>query len=216
MKYAFKPIAPVTLPIVNSNENFPIRRIYCVGKNYADHIIEMGGNSKRSEPVFFTKSPQALIKNYSKIPYPRNTTNLHYEVELVVAIGPNGVFGYSVGLDMTRRNVQKIAKDKGGPWTRAKDFPNSAICSDITLINQVEIQNAEIKLFKNNEIVQKSNISKLIWSINEIMSYLESDMDLKPGDLIYTGTPAGVGPVLPGDTLLGQIDGLETINVKFI
>mgnify|MGYP000279824484 FL=1 len=216
MKYAFKPIAPVTLPIVNSNENFPIRRIYCVGKNYADHIIEMGGNSKRSEPVFFTKSPQALIKNYSKIPYPRNTTNLHYEVELVVAIGPNGVFGYSVGLDMTRRNVQKIAKDKGGPWTRAKDFPNSAICSDITLINQVEIQNAEIKLFQNNKIVQKSNISKLIWSINEIMSYLESDMDLKPGDLIYTGTPAGVGPVLPGDTLLGQIDGLETINVKFI
>ena len=93
MKYAFKPIAPVTLPIVNSNENFPIRRIYCVGKNYADHIIEMGGNSKRNEPVFFTKSPQALIKNYSKIPYPRNTTNLHYEVELVVAIGPNGVFG---------------------------------------------------------------------------------------------------------------------------
>ena len=105
-----QPIAPVTLPVANSHENFPVRRIYCVGKNYADHIVEMGGNAKRDEPVFFTKSAQAIVKNYSKIPYPRNTTNLHYEVELVVAIGPNGVFGYSVGLDMTRRRRAKNRK----------------------------------------------------------------------------------------------------------
>ena len=216
MKYSFAPNVPVTLPVANSHKNFPVRRIYCVGKNYADHIVEMGGNAKRDEPVFFTKSAQTIVKNHSKIPYPRNTTNLHYEVELVVAIGLSGVFGYSVGLDMTRRDVQKVAKAKGGPWSRAKNFPNSAVCSDITPSDQVKIQNAEIKLFKNNKIVQKSNISKLIWSVNEIISYLKNDMDLKPGDLIYTGTPAGVGAVLPGDILLGQIDGLTEINVEFV
>ena len=130
MKYSFAPDVPVTLPVANSHENFPVRRIYCVGKNYADHIVEMGATQSVMSPFFFTKSAQTIVKNYSKIPYPRNTTNLHYEVELVVAIGPNGIFGYSVGLDMTRRDVQKIAKSKGGPWSRAKNFPNSAVCSE--------------------------------------------------------------------------------------
>jgi len=216
MKFAFPPSNPISLPVGGSDARFPVRRIYCVGKNYADHVVEMGGDIERSEPVFFTKAAETIVQSGADIPYPPNTGNLHYEVELVVAMGPNGIFGYGVGIDMTRRDIQAKAKAKGGPWARAKNFHLSAPCSALTPADQVDLSNAHIVLRKNGDIVQHSALSKLIWSVDEIVEYLTKDMDLQAGDLIYTGTPAGVGPVSAGDELSGGIEGLERITVRFV
>ena len=141
---------------------------------------------------------------------------MHYEVELVVAIGPDGIFGYGVGLDMTRRDIQATAKAKGGPWARAKNFQHSAPCSALTPVDQVDLANADIVLRKNGDVVQQSALAKLIWSVEEIVKYLSEDMDLQAGDLIYTGTPAGVGSVEVGDELTGDVDGLETVTIRFV
>lgn len=216
MKFAFPPADPISLPIGGSDERFPVRRVYCVGKNYADHVVEMGGDIERSEPVFFTKAAETIVQSGANIPYPPHTENLHYEVELVVAMGPDGIFGYGVGIDMTRRDIQAKAKAKGGPWARAKNFHLSAPCSALTPAHKVDLSNAHIVLRKNGDIVQHSALAKLIWSVDEIVEYLTKDMDLQAGDLIYTGTPAGVGPVAIGDELSGGIEGLERITVRFI
>ena len=216
MKFAFPPADPISLPIGGSDERFPVRRIYCVGKNYADHVAEMGGDIERSEPVFFTKAAETIVQSGANIPYPPHTENLHYEVELVVAIGPDGIFGYGVGIDMTRRDIQAKAKAKGGPWARAKNFHLSAPCSALTHADKVDLSGAHIVLRKNGDIVQHSALAKLIWSVDEIIEYLTKDMDLQAGDLIYTGTPAGVGPVAVGDELSGGIEGLERITVRFV
>ena len=216
MKFAFAPADPMSLPIVDREDRFPVRRIYCVGKNYADHVVEMGGDVKRSEPVIFTKAAETIVQSDADIPYPPNTENLHYEVELVVAMGPDGVFGYGVGIDMTRRDIQAAAKAKGGPWDRAKNFPLSAPCSTLTPASQVDLGKADITLRKNDDVVQHSALSKMIWSVEEIIAYLRQDMELKAGDLIYTGTPAGVGPVVSGDELSGSIDGLKEINIRYV
>jgi len=157
-----------------------VRRIYCVGRNYADHVTEMGGDAQRSEPVFFTKAAETIVQS-----------------------------------GMTRRDLQAKAKAKGGPWARAKNFPRSAPCSALTPAGKVDLSEAHIMLHKNGNIVQHSALAKLIWSVEEIVDYLAKDMDLQAGDLIYTGTPAGVGPVKAGDELSGGIDGLEPINVRF-
>ncbi len=215
MEFAFPPADPVSLQIVGSEARFPVRRIYCVGKNYADHVKEMGGDAARSEPVFFTKAAETIVQSGADIPYPPNTAELHHEVELVVAIGPDGVFGYGVGIDMTRRDIQAAAKKKGGPWARAKNFHLSAPCSALTPADKVDLSNAHIVLRKNGDIVQHSALSKMIWSIKEITTYLQKDMDLQAGDLIYTGTPEGVGPVSVGDELSGGIEGLQRITVRF-
>jgi len=196
MTFAFPPNDPISLPISGSDERFPVRRIYCVGKNYADHVTEMGGDAERSEPVFFTKAAETIVQTGSNIPYPPNTENLHYEVELVVAMGPDGIFGYGVGIDMTR-------------------FPLSAPCSALTPADKVDLSEAHIRLHKNGHIVQRSALAKLIWPVEEIVDYLTKDMDLQAGDLIYTGTPAGVGPVKAGDELSGAVDGLESITISF-
>ena len=216
MKFAFPPADPISLPIGGHEDRFPVRRIYCVGKNYADHVVEMGGNIERSEPVFFTKAAETIVHSGADIPYPPNTGNLHYEVELVVAIGPDGIFGYGVGIDMTRRDIQAKAKAKGGPWARAKNFHLSAPCSALTRADKVDLSGAHIVLRKNGDIVQHSALAKMIWSVGEIIEYLSKDMDLQAGDLIYTGTPAGVGPVKAGDELSGGIEGLERITVRFV
>ena len=216
MKFAFPPADSISLPISDSDERFPVRRIYCVGRNYADHVVEMGGDAERSEPIFFTKAAETIVQNGEDIPYPPHTANLHYEVELVVAMGPNGIFGYGVGIDMTRRNIQAKAKAKGGPWDRAKSFHRSAPCSALTPANNVDLSKAHITLRKNGDIVQHSALSKLIWSVDEIIDYLTKDMGLQAGDLIYTGTPAGVGPAIAGDKLSGEIEGLERITVSFV
>ena len=216
-KYAFPPHAPVCLAIVGEETRFPVRRIYCIGKNYADHVKEMGGDAARSEPIFFTKAAETIVESGQDIPFPPNTTNLHYEVELVVAIGPDlEVFGYGVGIDLTRRDLQSAAKKKGGPWARAKNFNRSAPCSALTPAIGVDLSKARIVLRKNGDIVQHGALSDMIWGIPEIIERLRQDMDLQAGDLIYTGTPAGVGPVNVGDELSGGIEGLQRITVRFI
>lgn len=221
MTFAFPPADPTSLPIEGEDARFPVRRIYCIGRNYADHVREMGGDAERSEPVFFTKAAETIVQNGANIPYPPNTKDVHYEVELVVAIGPDdgqngGIFGYGVGIDLTRRDLQAGAKKTGGPWARAKNFHRSAPCSSITRAKDVDLSAAHIVLRKNGDIVQSSSLSKMIWSVDEIVQRLREDMDLQPGDLIYTGTPAGVGPVAIGDELSGGIEGLSRITVRFI
>jgi len=215
-KFAFPPADPISLPITGLQERFPVRRIYCVGQNYADHVKEMGGDVKRSEPIFFTKAAETIVHSGAVIPYPPNTKDVHYEVELVVAIGPDGIYGYGVGIDLTRRDLQAAAKSKGGPWSRAKNFNHSAPCSALTLASNIELKKAKIVLRKNGDIVQHGCISHMIWSVDEIIERLKSDMDLQAGDLIYTGTPAGVGPAGVGDELSGGIEGLERITVRFV
>ncbi|MGJ8563398.1 MAG: fumarylacetoacetate hydrolase family protein [Alphaproteobacteria bacterium] len=215
MHFAFPPADPVSLPIAGTDNRFPVRRIYCIGRNYAEHVKEMGGDTERSEPVFFTKAAETIVQSGTVIPFPPNTGNLHYEVELVVAIGPDGIFGYGVGIDMTRRDLQAAAKSKGAPWDRAKSFQYSAPCSALTQASDVNLDEAHIVLRKNGDIVQSSSLDKMIWSIDEIIERLSSDMDLRPGDLIYTGTPDGVGPVIAGDELFGGVEGLESIRVRF-
>lgn len=214
--FVFQPSDPVSLPVVGTEARFPVRRIYCIGKNYADHVKEMGGDPERSEPIIFTKSPERLVQSGSEIHYPPNTSNMHYEVELVAAIGTDGVFGYGVGIDLTRRDLQATAKSAGAPWSRAKDFANAAPCSAITPAGDVSLGNAHIVLRQNGEIVQHGRLSDMIWSVEEIMQQIADDMDLAPGDLIFTGTPEGVGPCVVGDELEGGIEGLEPIRVRII
>ena len=216
MTYAFKPAEPVSLPIAGETSKFPVRRVYCIGRNYAEHVKEMGGDVERSEPIFFTKAAETLVLSDSEIQFPPNTEDLHHEVELVVAIGPDGIFGYGVGIDLTRRDIQAIAKQSGSPWARAKNFKNAAPCSAITRAETVDISNAHIVLRKNGDIVQSGSIKQMIWSVDEIISRLQEDMDLQAGDLIYTGTPEGVGPVRIGDELSGGVEGLEPIRVRFV
>ncbi len=221
MEFAFTPAEPVSLPIVGQKKRFPVRRIYCVGKNYADHIVEMGDDVERSEPIFFTKAAETIVHNGADIAFPPNTKNLHHEVELVVAIGPakkgnTSIFGYGVGIDMTRRDLQAKAKASGNPWSRAKNFGQAAPCSALTPAKNVDLSGAHIVLRKNGDIVQHGALASMIWSVEEIIERISTDMDLQAGDLIFTGTPAGVGPVKIGDELSGGIEGLERITVRFI
>lgn len=216
-QYVFPPHEPVSLPILGSDQRFPVRRIYCIGKNYDDHVKEMGGDAARSEPIFFTKAAETIVQSGQDIPFPPNTSNLHYEVELVAAIGLNlDVLGYGVGIDLTRRDIQSAAKKKGGPWARAKNFSRSAPCSMLTPATDVDLSKAHIVLRKNGDIVQHGALSDMIWGLEEIIERLRTDMDLQPGDLIYTGTPAGVGPVRVGDELSGGVEGLQRITVRFV
>ena len=216
-KYAFPPHDPVSLKVVGTKSRFPVRRIYCIGRNYADHVKEMGGDVERSEPIFFTKAAETIVESGENIPFPPNTSDLHYEVELVVAIGPElNIFGYGVGIDLTRRDLQSAAKKKGGPWARAKNFNHSAPCSALTPAAGLDISKRKIVMRKNGDIVQSGCLSHMIWGVDEIIERLRNDMDLQPGDLIYTGTPAGVGPVRVGDELSGGVEALERITVRFV
>jgi fumarylpyruvate hydrolase len=222
------PIAawPVTTVPVIGGGSFPVHRIYCVGRNYAAHAREMGFEPDREAPFFFLKPGDAVVQNGAVIPYPRMTTNYHHEIELVVAIGKAGsevsvedagtlIFGYAVGLDMTRRDLQLEARDKGRPWDMGKAFDRSAPCGAITPKDEAgDIAGATIRLEVNGELRQQSQIPMLIWSVDEVISWLSRYVDLQPGDLIYTGTPEGVGAVSGGDRLVGTIDGLETLQVS--
>ena len=208
----------VTLPIVESSDVFPVRRIYCVGKNYNKHIVEMGGDPKKSKPVFFTKSRETIVPSGSQIPYPPQTDNLHFEVELVVAMaGPREIFGYGVGIDMTRRDLQAIAKQKGGPWDMAKNFDSAAPCSALVRAKDTpDISKAKITLKNNGEIKQSSSLDHMIYSVSEIIEHLNQSVTLAAGDIIYTGTPEGVGPVVGGETLKGEVEGLPAVEVSYI
>ena len=232
MNYLFEPQAVVGLPIAGRTECFPVRRVYCVGRNYAAHAREMGFDPDREPPFFFCKTndaqsvvPVAANETVS-IPYPSLTQNFHYEIELVVAIGKAGkniaieqasehILGYAVGLDMTRRDLQIKMREQGRPWEIGKAFDYAAPIGLLHLKSETgEIHSGEIGLSVNGEVKQKSDISHLIWSANETIANLSTLFELHPGDLIFSGTPDGVGPVKAGDTMQGFIQGLSSISVK--
>ena len=211
--------------IGGSDDTFPVRRIICICRNYEAHAREMGKDPSREAPFFFAKWADALVANGATIPYPPETANYHFEAELVIAIGKEGmkvseddaldlVFGYAVGLDMTRRDLQLEARDKGRPWEVGKNFAFSAPMAAISRVAEVgHMKAAPIQLRVNGEIKQDADIADLIWDCAEQIAYLSRFERLLPGDLIFTGTPAGVGPVLPGDVIDVTIDGLQALQV---
>ena len=226
MKFAFDPGAVPSLPINGSNERFPVHRIYCVGRNYADHAREMGGNPEREPPFFFSKPADAIVESGGEVPYPPRTEDLHHEIELVVAIGREVknipledaaayIFGYAIGTDLTRRDLQSKSRDAGRPWDTAKGFDHSA---PITAIHRIEetgiIERGEIWLTVNLEKRQTSNLDQMIWSVPEIIAELSQLYTLKPGDLIFTGTPSGVGPLIEGDEVEGGVELLGILRFK--
>src|SRR5579863_476746 len=214
----------VTLPVL-FDELFPVRRIYCVGRNYADHVKEMGGDPKKDEPFFFMKPADAILQNGSVMPYPPATQDLQPEVELVVAMKSGGrniapenvlasILGYAVGLDMTRRDLQAGFKEKRQPWEMGKAFDHAAPCSAITpSAGTGALAKGKIELKVNGEVRQSGDLAQMIWSVPELIAKLSALIELKPGDLIFTGTPAGVGAVVRGDRLEATIAGLEPLTI---
>lgn len=222
MSYVFPPPAPPSVEVKGRSERFAVRRIFCVGRNYAAHAREMGTDPEREPPFFFTKPADALVPNNATIPFPPRTANLHHEIELVVAIGKGGkniaaanaldhVFGYAVGNDLTRRDLQFEARDKGRPWDTGKAFDNSAPITAIRPAAAGHFAKGKIWLKVNGEMRQQADVADLIWSVPEVIAELSTLFELAPGDLIYTGTPAGVGAVKSGDRIEGGIDGLDTL-----
>jgi fumarylpyruvate hydrolase len=224
MDFAIPLPAVTTIPVVGANP-FPVRRIYCVGRNYAAHAREMGHDPSREEPFFFMKPADAIVPTNSVIPYPSQTSDYQHEIELVVALGKGGsnisveealdlVYGYAVGLDMTRRDMQSVAKKMSRPWDLSKGFDQSAPCAPLSIASKTgHFVKGEIWLKVNGEIRQRGDLSDLIWNISETISYLSKFVELAPGDLIFTGTPDGVGAVKKGDVLEGHVDGLEQLVV---
>jgi fumarylpyruvate hydrolase len=218
--------SPVLVPIQNTDETYPVNRLFFVGQNYEDHAKEMGSETNKEAPFFFTKSPSAYVASGSAIPYPPGTKNFHHEMELVVAIGKpvfeveteaakQAIFGYACGLDMTRRDLQMEAKSKGLPWDMAKDVEQSAVLSEIVSVETIgHPESGLIELSVNGEIRQSGDLRDLVNSPAELVAYLSSFYHLGPGDLIYTGTPSGVGPVLPGDHIEGYIQGVGAIKLS--
>ena len=229
MAYLFTPPATVSVPVVGESSAFPVRRIYCVGRNYEEHAKEMGFTG-REAPFFFLKPADALVViaagETGTMPYPSLTANLHHEIELVVAIGKGGkniqaadalqhIYGYAVGMDMTRRDLQNEMKKQGRPWCIGKAFDHSAPIGPITPAAKAgDVNNAEISLQVNGTDRQRSNVSKLIWNIAETIEHLSAGWELQPGDLIYTGTPEGVSAVVQGDTLVGEVAGLGRLSIQ--
>ncbi len=217
---------PITLPVMGQSARFPVHRIFCVGRNYADHAREMGQAPDREPPFFFTKLPQSILQNGEPLAYPSATTNLHHEIELVVAIGTGGtdiatarardhIIGYAVGLDMTRRDLQAAAKEKGQPWDMGKSFPGAAPMTAIHPAAALGHPRAGfIRLAVDGEQRQNGDLSQMSWGVEELIARLSQLQPLLPGDLIMTGTPAGVGPVRPGQELLGEIQGMEPLKTR--
>ena len=214
-----------SLPVVGGEDRFPVRRIYCIGRNYAEHAREMGADD-REPPFFFLKPADAIVQNGATIPYPVATNNYHYEGELVAAIGKPGSdilpneanehsFGYGVGLDMTRRDLQNNAKEMRRPWDMGKGFDQSAPCSEIYPSTQIGHPSKGVLWLKvNGETKQQGDIADMIWNTPESISYLSGLVRLEPGDLIFTGTPAGVGAVVSGDEISVHVDGVCDLNIR--
>jgi fumarylpyruvate hydrolase len=215
--YAITPPAPVTLPVIGSNAVFPVGRLFCVGRNYAAHAREMGA-SDREPPFFFMKPASAVLPGGGTLAYPPQTADLHHEVELVVALGEGGsIFGYGVGLDLTRRDLQGEAKKAGKPWDMGKVFDHAAPVSALVPATSVgSVDKGRIALSVNGTVRQDGDLSEMIWTVPEIIAELSRFITLLPGDLIFTGTPAGVGPVQRGDRLDGQVDGVGTLSVQVV
>lgn len=225
-EYIFDPAPTVSVEISGSDARFPVNRVFCVGRNYAAHVREMGFDPDREEPCYFTKAARCIAPSGSEIPYPPATQNYHHEIELVVAIGENGfelsakdalsiVYGYACGLDMTRRDLQIASRESKGPWDIGKDFENAAIISAIRPVEQIgHPASGRIELSVNGEQRQDSDLEDLIWSVPEIIAHLSRFYRLEPGDLIYTGTPDGVGPVRPGDRISGSVAAVGEIFLQ--
>ena len=228
MTFVIPPVPQPTVEVTGTDARFPVHRIYCVGRNYAKHAREMGMDPDREPPFFFAKPADALVANGTPVPYPSRTANLHHEIELVVAIGMGGqdipvanalahVFGYAVGLDLTRRDQQFAAREQGRPWDVAKGFDHSAPVSAIRPAAEMgHLEQGAIWLEVNGEQRQRANLCEMIWSVPEIVAELSTYFELRSGDLIFTGTPEGVGPVQRGDSLVGGIDGLETLRITIV
>ncbi|HWT31856.1 MAG TPA: fumarylacetoacetate hydrolase family protein [Propylenella sp.] len=228
MSYVFSPPAITALPVRGSADRFPVRRVYCVGRNYAEHAIEMGGDPNKEPPFFFQKNPDNLVAGRSEFRYPSATKDVHHEIELVVFLSKGGenipvdqaldhVFGYAVGLDMTRRDLQGEAKKMGRPWESGKAFEESAPVGEIVRASDIGHPEAgAIWLKVNGQTVQEGDLNQLIWKVPEAISYLSGLFRLGAGDVIMTGTPAGVGPVKRGDELWGHIDGIGDLQVKVV
>ncbi len=220
---SFTPVLPV-----KGGGAFPVRRIYCVGRNYAEHVREMGGDPKRDAPFFFAKPPDAVVQNGDDVPYPPRTANFHHEVELVVAIGEGGanipvsealahVFGYAVGNDLTRRDLQSQVRDKGQPWEISKGFDHSA---PLTAVHPVSLvghpDRSRIWLEVNGKRRQDATLDQMVWSVAEIVAELSTFFRLERGDLIFTGTPAGIGALVRGDVVRAGIDGFDELTHRIV
>lgn len=221
------PLVP-SLPVVGDTRRFAVNRIYCVGRNYADHAREMGHDPDREPPFFFMKPANSIVSDGKDMQYPNLSKDVHHEIEMVVAISKGGanipadkalehVYGYGVGLDMTRRDLQGEAKKMGRPWDTGKAFDQSAPCAAITPASVCgHLDQGRIALLVNGEVRQEGNLNQLIWNIPDTIAYLSTLFTLEPGDLIMSGTPAGVGPVKKGDVLEGTVEGLTPLKIKII
>jgi fumarylpyruvate hydrolase len=226
--YILPPAAQPHLRVHGSAKLLPVHRIYCVGRNYADHAIEMGHDPSREPPFFFQKNPDSLVIDGKGFPYPGASKDVHHEIELVVALGSGGsdiavdqalshVFGYAVGLDMTRRDLQGEAKKLGRPWEVGKAFEAAAPCSPLRLASEIgHPAKGAVTLDINGQRRQAGDLDQMIWSVPEVIAHLSKLFTLQPGDLIFTGTPAGVGPVQRGDKMHGAIDGVGTLDVAVV
>jgi fumarylpyruvate hydrolase len=218
---------PPSLGVVGSLSRFPVRRIYCVGRNYAEHAREMGHDPNREPPFFFMKPATSIVHNGATIDYPVGTSDVHHKIELVVAIAKAAsnvpvehalehVFGYAVGLDMTRRDLQGEAKKMGRPWEMGKAFDDSAPCTDIRAATEIgHPSSGAIWLEVNGTRKQSGDLGQQIWNVAEQIAYLSRLITLLPGDLIFTGTPAGVGPVQSGDVLVGHVEGVGELRIQY-
>ncbi|MEH6579808.1 MAG: fumarylacetoacetate hydrolase family protein [Amphritea sp.] len=225
--FAITPAAQAIAVIKDSDELFPLRRIYCIGRNYADHAIEMGHDPDREPPFFFQKNANN-VDNSGTFPYPTQTSDVHYEMELVVALKKGGVnisidnaleyvFGYALGLDMTRRDLQGQMKKMGRPWEISKAFEHSAPMGPIIPVSEVGHPDAgRIELKVNDEVRQQGDLNQMLWKVPEMISYLSRFYELAPGDLIMSGTPAGVGPIVKGDVMVGSIEGVGEFTVTVV
>ena len=223
--YVIDPPAVAAVPVAGGGL-FPVRRVFCVGRNYAEHTREMGGDPDREEPFFFAKPADALVTGGADMPYPPKTDDLHHELELVIAIGTGGrdiaendalshVYGYAVGIDMTRRDLQAAAKKAGKPWDMSKGFDHSAPIGDIAPASQIGHPAAgRIELKVNGRTRQDSDLAKMIWTVPETIAYLSGLVELRPGDLIYSGTPEGVAAVVAGDVLEGEVAGVGAVRTR--
>ncbi len=225
MSFVFPPAPQAALAVAGSADRFPVRRVFCVGRNYAAHAREFGNDPDRDPPFFFTKPADAVVDTPCTVPYPPLTEDFHFEIELVIAIGkggadiavadvPDHIWGASVGIDLTRRDLQNVAKKMGRPWDWSKAFDQSApIAPIVPMADVASLTQGRIWLAVNGKVKQDADIADLIWPVADHIATLSQSMTLAPGDIIMTGTPAGVGAVTPGDVMTGGVDGIATLEV---
>ncbi len=229
-RYLFPPAPVYSLPVRGEKARYPVKRIFCVGRNYHAHAVEMGRPVDKAtmKPFYFMKDASTLVESGATVPYPTGSANYHYEMELVVAIGKEGfrvseadadadqlIFGYAAGLDMTRRDLQLVAREQGRPWDLGKNFEKSAVCTELVPAAGLGVlQKGAIDLKVNGETRQSSDLSMLIWDLRELIADLSRFYHLQPGDLIYTGTPEGVGAVVSGDRITGSVEGIGEVSLN--